>query len=175
MVKREESYFTMIITWQLWDFSWWGGMRHVSPWASRGDHEISDGEEGGVIFPHEHHVTTMRFLMVKRKESYFTLSITWRPWDFSWGDGMSHVSPWASRGDHEISHGEEGGVIFHHEHHVTTMRFLMVRWDEPCFTMSITWWPWDFSWWRGRSHISPWALRGDHEKFHGVLYGEIYW
>ena len=179
MAKREEPYFTMSITWWPCDFSWWDFRSHVSSWASRGDHEIFHGEDRGATFHHEHHVTTMRFLlvrwdgpcfimylmvtmrflMVKMEVSYFTMRITWRPWDFSWWGGMSHASPWASRDDHGISQYEDGLVTFHQEGHVTTMRFLMVRWNEPCFTMSITWWPWDFSWWRGRSYISPWASR----------------
>ena len=84
---------------------------------------------------------------------------------------MGHVSSWASHGDHEISHGEDGGVIFHHENHMTTMRFLMVRWDESSFTMSIMWWPWDFSVWRWISHISPRGSRDDHE----ISHGEVGW
>ena len=150
MVKREEPYFTMSITWWPCDFSWWDGRSHVSSWASRGDHEI---------------------FMVKIEEPHFTMSITWQPWDFTWWGGMGHVSSWASHGDHEISHGEDGGVIFHHKNHMTTMRFLMVRWDESCFTMSITWWPWDFSVWRWISHISPRGSRDDHE----ISHGEVGW
>ena len=144
---------------------------HILPWAPTDDYEISHGEVGWSMFYHEDHMVTMRFLMVKREEPYFTMSITWWPCDFSWWDGRSHVSSWASRGDHEIFHGEDRGATFHHEHHVTTMRFLLVRWDGPCFIMSITWWPWDFSWWRWRCHISPWESHDDHE----ISHGEVGW
>ena len=44
--------------------------------------------------------------------------------------------------------------IFHHEHHMVTMRFLLVIWVETSFTMSITWWPWEISWWDIWGYIS---------------------
>ena len=148
-IQKKESknaYFTISTTWWLWDFSWWGEMSHVSQWASCGDNEISHGEEEEVIFHLEHHVTTMRFLMGRWDEPCFTISITWWPWDFSWWRGRSHITPWASRDDYEISHVEVGWDMFNNEHHVVTMRFLMVRWVETSFTMSITWRPWEISW-----------------------------